>query len=174
ALGALAFYGPKIYQDISENIEKLHKRHPHLRRNFTNSIYPTLTVNFGPQTVCFDHTDSGNGPVYWCAVTSGGRFNPKLGGHLVLFDLKLIIEFPPGSTILLPSGSLRHGNIAIQPDEWRISLTQYCPGGLTRWVRYGFQTAEALGKAGVARIVGDGQKRWRRALRKFSKIDELQ
>ncbi|KII90794.1 hypothetical protein PLICRDRAFT_107066, partial [Plicaturopsis crispa FD-325 SS-3] len=171
--GALAFYGPKIFQDISKTTEKLHRRHSHLRRNFSNSIYPTMTFNFGPATVCFEHTDSGNGPVYWCAVTPGGSYNPKLGGHLILFDLKLIIEFPPGSTILLPSGSMRHGNVPIQEGETRMSITQYCPGGLTRWVRYGFKTADALGKDRVDKIIGDGHKRWRRALRKFSRVDDL-
>ncbi|KAJ7883792.1 hypothetical protein B0H13DRAFT_2537891, partial [Mycena leptocephala] len=36
-------------------------------------------------------------------ITALRRFNPDLSGHLILWDLKLVIRFPPGSTILIPS-----------------------------------------------------------------------
>jgi len=57
--------------------------------------------------------DFGNLPYGWCAITSLGPFDPKRGGHLVLWDLQLVIEFPPGSTILIPSAVLQHSNIPI-------------------------------------------------------------
>lgn len=40
-----------------------------------------------------------------CAITTLSDYDPKAGGHLVLWDLKLVIEFPPGSTILILSVS---------------------------------------------------------------------
>ena len=52
------------------------------------------------------HTDPGNLLFGWCAITTLGNFDPTLGGHLVLWDLKLVIEFPLGSTILIPSVTL--------------------------------------------------------------------
>ena len=60
-------------------------------------------------TVCFG----------WCAITALEKFNFKWGGHLILWDLHwdLHIDFPPGSTILIPSASLFHGNTAIQTGE---------------------------------------------------------
>ncbi|KAK0435336.1 uncharacterized protein EV420DRAFT_1653282 [Desarmillaria tabescens] len=82
--------------------------------NFANSIFCACTFNFGPKTATFEHTDSGNLPFGWCSVTALGRFNPKQGGHLILWDLKLVIEFPPGSTILFPSAILRHSNTPIR------------------------------------------------------------
>ena len=58
------------------------------------------TFNFGPSTVSFIHTDPGNLPYGWCPITSLGPFDPKCGGHLILWDLQLVIKFPPGGAVL--------------------------------------------------------------------------
>ncbi|KAJ7620521.1 hypothetical protein DFH06DRAFT_1010638, partial [Mycena polygramma] len=39
-------------------------------------------------------------------------FDPNLGGHLILWDLNLVIRFPPGSSIFIPSALLRHSNVS--------------------------------------------------------------
>ncbi|KAJ7583710.1 hypothetical protein C8J56DRAFT_893383 [Mycena floridula] len=57
--------------------------------------------------------------------------------HFVLWDLGLVIEFPPGSSILLMSATLEHSNTLIQPGETRCSLVQYSATGLFRWVENG-------------------------------------
>jgi hypothetical protein len=72
-------------------------------------------------------------------VTALGAFDYKKGGHLILWDCHLVIEFPPGCTILLPSAILMHSNTSILPKETRYSFTQYTAGGLFRWVENGFQ-----------------------------------
>jgi hypothetical protein len=75
-----------------------------------------------------------------CAVTAFGDFNPKRGGHLILWECGLVVEFPPGSTILLPSATISHSNTTLQnEDERRYSFTQYTAGGIFRWVENGFQ-----------------------------------
>ncbi len=74
--------------------------------NWTSCIFAAVTFNFSPQTCTFRHTDSANLPFGWCAITALGRFDPRFGGHLVLWDLKLVLDFPPGSTILIPSAIL--------------------------------------------------------------------
>ena len=114
--------------------------HDHtLRRNFANSIWSAAAFNFGPRTVTRPHRDSANVPFGLCSVTSLGDFDPKQGGHLVLWTLKLVIEFPPGSTVLLPSAVIPHSNTPISKREQRASFTQYTAGGLIRWVEQGFQ-----------------------------------
>lgn len=158
---------------------ELHDHYPTLRRNFNNSIYAAVTFNLGPGTVCLEHADNGNVAHGYCAVTSGGDYDPTKGGHLVLHDLGLIIEFPPGSTILLPSSTLRHSNTPIQSGETRFSMTQYCAGGLLRWVNYGFRSKKSLlaergGREQIARIDGPGDSRCQRALSLFSKHSELE
>ncbi|KAJ7038729.1 hypothetical protein C8F04DRAFT_950891, partial [Mycena alexandri] len=88
------------------------------------SVFTTATFNFGPITVTFPHIDFGNLAWGWCVITVLGWFNPDRGGHLILWDLKLIIRFPPGASILIPSAILRHANVKIQPGERRYSFTQ--------------------------------------------------
>lgn len=88
----------------------------------------------------------------------------------------MVVEFPSGSTILLPSASIFHGNTPIQPGETRYSFTQYCAGGLLRWVDYGFQSVKSCAinnpklKAKLDSLAG---VRWKAALRRFSKVTEV-
>ncbi|KAF7319616.1 hypothetical protein HMN09_00302000 [Mycena chlorophos] len=98
---------------------------PHLRRIFTRgtSVFPTCTFNFGPQTVTVPHLDLLNLAWGWCFITALGDFDPTKGGHLILWDLKRFIRFPPGATIAIPSALLRHSNVAIQQTETRYSFT---------------------------------------------------
>jgi hypothetical protein len=144
-----------------------------LKMNFTNSAYPMAVWNFGPGSVSYDHTDYGNGPGIWCSITSMGDFDPVLGGHMILFDLGLVIEFPPGSTILIPSASLRHGNTPIQPGETRYSFTQFCAGGLVRWVRYGCKGDKALSVSERQEIESESNIRLQELMGRFSKVCNL-
>jgi hypothetical protein len=115
--GILCHYAPKVHKLYANTKASLKDMHPHLVWNFHNSVFAATTFNLGPATVTFDHTDNGNFASGMCSITALGDFNPTNGGHLVLFDLGLIIQFPPGATILIPSAILRHGNIPIAPLE---------------------------------------------------------
>ncbi|KAJ7738681.1 hypothetical protein DFH07DRAFT_966016 [Mycena maculata] len=89
-----------------------------------------------------------------------GDFDPTTGGHFVLGDLKLVIEFPPGTLILIPSATLSHSNIPVRPGETRVSFTQFTSGGLFRYIDNGFRTEHELyevdgGKGGA---VGEGSQ----------------
>jgi hypothetical protein len=42
--------------------------------------------------------------------------------------------------VIIPSSTVPHGNTPTQPGEKRVSFTQYCSGGLFRYVQYGFRT----------------------------------
>lgn len=96
----------------------------------------------------------------------------------MLWDLHLVIEFPPGSTILIPSASLRHGNTAIQPGETRYSFTQYTAGGIFRWIEHGFRkTSEcytSLTTEEKAVQERHGEERWMFGVGLFSKLASLQ
>jgi hypothetical protein len=52
-------------------------------------------------------------------------FNPKARGHLVLRELGLVVEFPLGTTVLIPSTVITHHNVKVQQGEMRYSFTQY-------------------------------------------------
>lgn len=152
---------------------------PSLKHNFSNSIFPAATFNCGPTTVTFDHRDYRNLSHGLCGVTSGGNFDSLLGGHIYLRQFRLVIEFPSGASILIPSGCVDHGNTPIQPDETRYSMTQYAAAALFRWAAYGYQSAKSLlsrpGGAEAKRgFDGEPGSRWQWALSLFSKHDELE
>ncbi|KAJ7740928.1 hypothetical protein DFH07DRAFT_778246 [Mycena maculata] len=89
---------------------------PSLPRNFNEfiSVFATATFNFGLRTIMLPHLDFVNLAWGWCSIVTLGNFKPDKGGHLILWDLCLIIGFPPGSTIFIPSAILRHSNVPIQ------------------------------------------------------------
>jgi hypothetical protein len=146
------------------------------RRNFGSSIFACATMNFGPSVRCFRHRDSANLPFGWCAITALGDFDHKRGGHLILWDAKLVLEFPHASTILIPSATLIHSNIGTQPNEWRASFTQFTAGGNFRWVDNGFQTEHQLCQRDYGKyldMVRRKQGRWEMGLTLYSAMGEL-
>jgi len=88
---------PKVYKEYADHLDPLFMRYPHLRKPFPNGIFPTCTFNYGSHIVTVEHVDSTNVPFGLCAILTCGLYDPSKGGHLVLFDLGLVIEFPPGS-----------------------------------------------------------------------------
>lgn len=105
-------YAPKLYARCCDYFSWLclHDCALAAHWNFENSIFPTTTVNFSPSTVCYGHLDSGNVAAGWCTITSARSYDPKCGGHLILFNVDLVIGFSPGATILIPLSIMRHGN----------------------------------------------------------------
>lgn len=171
-------FAPKMFDYAKNTLKKLFAHHPSLVPNFSNSIYPAITFNCGPTTSCLEHADHGNAANMLCAISSAGTYNPRTGGHMVIYPLKKFWQFPPGSTILIPSATVAHGNTPTHAGETRFSITQYCSGGLLRWVEYGFRSVKALlaqpGGAQAKRdIDGDPGSRWAWALSLFSTFDEL-
>ena len=113
--GIFSSWSPRLFKCYCDYLKELLKRHPELFPNFPNSPWASATINFGPKMVCFKHRDFNNLPFGWCAITSLGDFDPTLGGHLILWELKLVITFPPGSTILIPT----LGSHLYSPIRWQ-------------------------------------------------------
>ncbi|KAF6746063.1 hypothetical protein DFP72DRAFT_992873 [Ephemerocybe angulata] len=175
---AFAFLNPKLYQRYAEDLETLFKSDHDLKPNFDNSIFPACSLNCSAESVSLDHYDYGNLSYGFCALTALGDFDFRKGGHLILFELKLIIEFPPGTTCVFPSAAIRHGNTPIQPGEERMSIAQYGSGGLFRWVAYGCTTGKVLMKTAAGRKIkeaADGPTglRWVEGLNLFSTSKSL-
>lgn len=117
---------------------------PSLRRIFPASIFPSAAFNFGPNVRTFKHRDVFNCPFGFCTIQALGRFNPRKGGHIILWEPKLVIEFPPASLILIPSATITHSNVPVAEGDERASFTQYCTGGLFRYVDAGFRKENCL------------------------------
>jgi hypothetical protein len=123
--------------------------------------------------VSLDHTDCSNAPELPCLITALGDYDPDAGGHLVLFNVGLIVRFPPGSTIDVISAAIRHGNTPVRDGERRYSITQYVPGGLVRWARLGFQPAGDLSDAERDALDGGHEARVAEILSRFSTPSSL-
>ena len=122
-------YFPQMYDCYQKCVDELIQRDPTLRRNFAGTPFGAGSINFGPKTECYPHRDWGN--VSWgeCVLAAFGDYNAEEGGHLAFWDLGLVVRFPPGSVIFLPSALVRHSNTPVAPHECRYSFTQYMPGG---------------------------------------------
>lgn len=122
-------------------METLRRKKENLVFPFVDSL-PSAAFNLGPRTVCIPHCDAKNLSFGICCITALGSFDPVTGGHLVLEELKLVVEFPPGATVLIPSAVVMHSNTSIQEGETRYSFTQYASGSLFSYVENGMRTTK--------------------------------
>lgn len=139
-------------------------------------VYPATSINVGPQVVTVEHFDSANLSNAWLALTSLGTFDYTKGGHLIMRSLGVVIQFPPGCTILFPSSVVQHGNVPVQPGEKRMSITQYVSGHLIRWIDYGFRDEEKYLRYGGKQAKEVFKRRpvaWQDSIKKYSKYYEL-
>ncbi|KAL1740000.1 hypothetical protein HDZ31DRAFT_77205 [Schizophyllum fasciatum] len=170
-------WAPALWLFYASHMQTLFANDPTLKRNFARSVWACITINFGPRTVTYRHRDFGNLPFGWCAITALGKFDADRGGHLVLWECGLVIRFPPGSTILIPSAIINHSNTAICRHERRYSVTQYTAGGIFRWVQHGCRLDEAyyssLSKSEEQKAKRANSRRWRDGVELWSDIDDL-
>ncbi|KAJ7076282.1 hypothetical protein B0H15DRAFT_955806 [Mycena belliarum] len=174
----MAMFAPKLYQYFCSILTLLFEHHPELIHNFTNSVFPSIALNCGPDAVTFNHLDHLNLSNALCAITCGGDFDHTRSAALHLRTWNLAIECPSGATFLIPSAIVEHGNTSLQQGETQHSITQYAAGGLFRWVTYGFQSLKSLlaqkgGSELRASFDGEPGSRWKWALDLFSKVDQL-
>ncbi|KAJ7260848.1 hypothetical protein B0H12DRAFT_1013847, partial [Mycena haematopus] len=176
ASASFASWAPRLYAHYVDANARLSAHLPHLKRPFPKSVFACAAFNFGPSVWTFRHRDVCNLPFGWCAVQSLGEFDATKGGHLVLWDLKLVVEFPAGALILIPSATIAHSNVPVESGDERISFTQFTAGGLFRFVDNGFRTQEQLAAEDpdeYERVIKAKESRWEMGLQMFSTVDEL-
>ncbi|KAJ7101390.1 hypothetical protein B0H15DRAFT_943716 [Mycena belliarum] len=176
ASATFQLWAPRLHRYYADHQAALQRHLPHLRPNFPRSVFSAAAFNFGPNVWTFRHRDSQNLPFGWCAIQAAGPFDATKGGHLVLWNLRLVVEFPPGALILLPSATIAHSNVPVQDGDKRISFTQFTAGGLFRYVDNGFRTEgelEAADPEEFARLAELKGTRWKTGLELLSTLDEL-
>ncbi|KAF9067442.1 hypothetical protein BDP27DRAFT_1225772, partial [Rhodocollybia butyracea] len=171
-------YAYQCYAYSKSTLDKLFTWNTNLHRTFKSSAWAACTINFGPFAFTYPHVNSANLCFGWCSITALGNFDPKLGGHLILWDLGLFIRFSPGSTILIPLALLVHSNIPVAPGEERYSFVQYSSTGIFCWVENGFQSNvdfESYATASQRSKRKDEQRgRWGSGLRMFLRWVDIQ
>lgn len=173
--GAFQLWAPLLYRYYWDTMKAVYD-HTGEQRNFDKSVFAAATVNFGPRVCAHKHRDMLNLAFGWCAITALGNFDHTVGGHLILWEAKLIVEFPAGSTYLIPSSCMTHSNTPTQEGEYRASFTQYTAGGVFRWVENGFETdqvIQAKDKDRYDHIMKGRKKRWELGLDLFSTLSQL-
>ncbi|KAJ6456532.1 hypothetical protein C8R45DRAFT_844872 [Mycena sanguinolenta] len=170
-------WAPLLFAFYSSQMVLLSGWKPSIRPNFVGSVFAAYTFNFCPHAICAPHLDFANLAWGWCAITALGDFDPDVSGHLILWDLRLIIHFPPGSTILLPSAIVRHSNVPIHGHKRRCSFVQYTASSLFRWVHNSFKTDEAwiagASHAEKAECAAKDKMRWATGMNMLSIIDNM-
>ncbi|KAJ7016060.1 hypothetical protein C8F04DRAFT_1245965 [Mycena alexandri] len=170
-------FAPVLFMYCQTQMALLRDWNPSMVWNAAVTVFTACTFNFGPHALTVPHLDFGNLAWGWCVITTLGRFNPDRGGHLILWDLKLVIRFPPGSTILIPSAIIRHSNVPIDANEFRCSFVQYTAGGLFRFIRNGFKTDHVFELTATKQEkwerAQESKTRWQEGVAMYSTIDSL-
>ncbi|KAG6836531.1 hypothetical protein H0H93_007015 [Arthromyces matolae] len=164
-----------VYNHSKTRLDQIYEKYG-LKRNFVNSVFPAAAFNFGPHVWTFRHRDSLNVPYGMCAVQALGHFDAKKGGHMVLWEFGVAIEFPAGACILLPSATITHSNVPTQPGDTRASFTQYIPGGLLRYVDNGMRTEkqfQAQDPTGYEDMCAKKATRWGKGLALLSRWKDI-
>ena len=149
---------------------------PYLPRNFEGGVFAAAAFNFGRKAWTYKHRDFLNWPFGWCAITALGEFNPSRSGQLILWELKLVIDFPHGSTILIPSAVITHSNTPVVKGDVRTSFTQYTAGGIFRWVSNGCMTEAELAACHperYAKMEAEKDSIYLERIKLYSTIDEI-
>ncbi|SJL18703.1 uncharacterized protein ARMOST_22302 [Armillaria ostoyae] len=108
---AFAAIHPELWKCYQCLLDDLTNAHPYLSWIFdrAHSVFASCTLNIGGVTT-HRHRDHLNLGLGACPIFAIGDFNHTKGSHLVLWDLKLVIEFPSGTLIIIPSALLEHSN----------------------------------------------------------------
>ncbi|KAJ3718223.1 hypothetical protein FB446DRAFT_655424 [Lentinula raphanica] len=148
-------YFPNMHNLYNNVLDLLHEDNPEFERNFPECSWAAAHINF-LRAVTFRHRDFLNLLFGLCAVFPVGSYDYQCGGHLILWDLGLFLEFPPGTVILLPSALLEHSNVSLPPGQTRSSVTFYSAAGLFRWCHNGFVSDKDMRSHGSPKLL----KRW--------------
>ncbi|PPQ82243.1 hypothetical protein CVT24_012927 [Panaeolus cyanescens] len=131
-----ATWAPTVYAYYESTTQRLAQKMPLLKWTFWRSVFLCATFNFGPNVTCVPHRDFLNLPFGWCAIIALGNYDYVLGGHLVLHDLRLVIEFPPPVPSFFKLFPLRFSPMETRPFK----------SGIFRYVENGFMCEGDLEK----------------------------
>ncbi|KAJ3861147.1 hypothetical protein EV359DRAFT_66722 [Lentinula novae-zelandiae] len=172
---AFGLWAPRVYAEYEKVYNTIHSN-LELPENFPGVVFTAAAFNFGGDVWTFKHRDSLNWAFGWCAITVLGDFYATRSAQIILWELKLVVDFPHAATILLPSAVITHSNTPVAYGDVRISFTQYTAGAIFRWVENGCRTEEVFEKEdpeGHTKMQGGKSTAYIRCLENFSTVDEL-
>lgn len=129
-------------------------------------------INIADRVQCLPHKDFLNYAGALCAIGAFGSYNHKTEGHLILWDVKIALEFPPGSIAFIPSALLTHSNSRVTTGE-RYSVTWFTAAGLYRYADCGFATFKSLSEGDKLRMNRNYSQRLDKALSYITEFSTL-
>ncbi|KAJ7170641.1 hypothetical protein C8R43DRAFT_875006, partial [Mycena crocata] len=126
--------GSKIYDYFDDCLDQYESYYTGSTRPFHYGIFSAATFYLGCAARYYLDDDLAWG---WTALTALGTYDPDFGGHIILWDLNLVVRFPPGSTILIPRALVRYSFVEIAPHETRYLLVQFTPSPVFRFATNG-------------------------------------
>ena len=141
------------------------------RGQYCNEVRTSCTaINFGPRVGTYKHRDMLNCPYGMCVIQALGNFDHTKGGHLILGQLNLMMEFPAGFLALIPSATITHSNSPVSRNETRFYFTQFCPGVFCDMLTMDFKAEDPMGFAGMSR---KKPSQWAERLQLIANCDDI-
>lgn len=88
----------------------------------------------------------------------------------------MVVEFPSGSTVLIPGATVTHSHVPVEKDETRVSFMQHTPGEIFKWLDNGGRTDQELQREDpfeYVRMYELREGRWEEGLERFSTLEQL-
>lgn len=142
ALVLLQVFCPEAYQTLEDEKRNFLNLHPDALYPSDASVFSAATFELGgPHSRgAADGLPCRHQAAKWSILTALGNYSPLHGGHIILWDLGLVVCFPPGASILIPSGLVRYSFVRVRRGERRYSLLQWAGAGIARWFLNGHKT----------------------------------
>ncbi|KAK6977642.1 hypothetical protein R3P38DRAFT_3235528 [Favolaschia claudopus] len=123
----LEAYCPTAFSALEDQKAQMLAYDPDAVYPCETSVFSAITLELGgPHHIISPFGPRGRfDPATWCIITSLGVYDPRLGGHIILWDIGWVLVFPPGTSILLPPGFVA------------LSLIQYAGSGIRRFFENG-------------------------------------
>ncbi|KIK58913.1 hypothetical protein GYMLUDRAFT_170450, partial [Collybiopsis luxurians FD-317 M1] len=107
--------------------------------NFDDICFAACHLNLG-HAGTKTHNDLLNVFFAMCVIWCCGPFNHTQGGHIILWELGIVVEFPAGCGFIFPSAMISHGNIPISSNECCHSIAFFTAAGNLHYYCNGFTT----------------------------------
>ncbi|KAK7001860.1 hypothetical protein R3P38DRAFT_2381067, partial [Favolaschia claudopus] len=131
---------PAAYDTLNEDKEDMLRHNPNAYYPNEASVFPAATMELGgPHFNIHDHRGDLRDmePAGWNILTALGKYSAFRGGHVIFWELGLVIQFPPGSSILLPAGLIHYSFVKVDDHETRFSMLQWAGAGVRRFLDNG-------------------------------------
>jgi hypothetical protein len=139
-------YFPELFEYYDNVLESVCVLSEDCNFPYRDLPFASFTLNVGKKCICNVHVDSSNLSTGLCLVIPLGNFDPGKGGHLILHELRLFLELPPGSIVLFPSAIITHENVSISEGETRQAFTAFTPALMFQWSANGFNRVPEMSK----------------------------